>query len=111
LYERARDIRRTVLGEAHPDYAQSLKNIASLYQDMRQFDAAERNFKLYGVLPSLSIAFLITCHRALDINTKAFGPKHQDVATAMSNLAGCYLMMVSTSMAILFYPPSTDCRF
>ena len=32
LYRQALEIRRTALGESHPDYANSLNNLAVLYQ-------------------------------------------------------------------------------
>ena len=41
LYQRAMEIRRTALGEGHPDYAASLNNLALLYYAMGRHAEAE----------------------------------------------------------------------
>ncbi len=40
LYRQALEIRRTALGEDHPDYATSLNNLAGLYRAMGDHAAA-----------------------------------------------------------------------
>ncbi len=40
LFRQALEIRRTALGEDHPDYATSLNNLAALYQAMGDHAAA-----------------------------------------------------------------------
>ena len=41
LYQKALEMRRSLLGENHPDVATSLNNLAALYYDMKRFDEAE----------------------------------------------------------------------
>jgi hypothetical protein len=41
LYQQAMEIRRTALGERHPDYAASLNNLAGLYRAMGRHAEAE----------------------------------------------------------------------
>ena len=41
LYRQALEIRKAALGETHPDYAQSLNNLAVLYYDMKRYADAE----------------------------------------------------------------------
>jgi tetratricopeptide (TPR) repeat protein len=57
----------------HPDVAQSLNNLALLYQDQGAYAKAE---PLYV--------------RALDIWEKVLGPMHPDLATVLNNLALLY---------------------
>ena len=44
LYRQALEIRKKALGEEHPDYAQSLNNLAALYRAMGAYDRAEPLF-------------------------------------------------------------------
>jgi hypothetical protein len=44
-YEEARRIRLKVLGSNHPDYAQSLRNLASLNQSLQRYPLAEQQFQ------------------------------------------------------------------
>src|SRR5262245_3337338 len=41
LHQKALAIRRAALGEHHPDYAQSLNNLASSYHDQGDYASAE----------------------------------------------------------------------
>jgi tetratricopeptide (TPR) repeat protein len=41
LFKEALAINKKVLGENHPDYAMSLNNLATLYDDMGNYTAAE----------------------------------------------------------------------
>ena len=59
-------------GPDHPDVAQSLNNLAELYQTQGQYAQAEPLYK-----------------RSLAI-WKALGPDHPDVATSLNNLAVLY---------------------
>ena len=52
------------LGPEHPDVANSLNNLAALYQAQGRYAEAEPLYK-----------------RALAISEKALGPEHPDVAT------------------------------
>ena len=40
LFRQALEVRRKALGEAHPDYADSLNNLAGLYREMGDYAAA-----------------------------------------------------------------------
>ncbi|WP_051382754.1 CHAT domain-containing tetratricopeptide repeat protein [Gloeobacter kilaueensis] len=73
LSERALAIREKVLGPEHPEVAQSLNDLASLYYSQGNYAGAE---PLYG--------------RTLAILEKVRGPEHQDVAMTLSNLAVLY---------------------
>ncbi|MDH3723795.1 MAG: tetratricopeptide repeat protein, partial [Desulfobacteraceae bacterium] len=57
----------------HPNVAQSLNNLALLYQTQGRYDESEPLFK-----------------RALAIYEKAFGKNHPDVATTCDSMAGLY---------------------
>lgn len=82
LYQRARDIREHALGKAHPDYAQSVKNIASLYQDQRRYSDAERLFKEYS--------FMLMFQRGLDSLLKK-GSRHHGESIWPSPSGRCNL--------------------
>ncbi|MEE3719016.1 tetratricopeptide repeat protein [Tumidithrix elongata RA019] len=73
IAQRALAIRETALGADHPDVAQSLNNLAGLYQAQGNYPAAEPLYK-----------------RALVIREKALGADHPDVATSLNNLALLY---------------------
>ena len=45
LYHEALEIRNKALGESHPYHAQSLSNLASLYQAMGDYARAEPLFR------------------------------------------------------------------
>ncbi len=70
LYRQALEIRRTALGEDHPDYAASLNNLARLYRAMGDHAAA---LPLY--------------RQALEIHRTTLGEDHPDYATSLNNLA------------------------
>jgi CHAT domain-containing protein/Tfp pilus assembly protein PilF len=71
--EQALALREKALGPMHPDVAESLINLASLYQAQGAYAKAEP-----------------LCIRALDIREQALGPMHPDVATSLNNLAALY---------------------
>jgi tetratricopeptide (TPR) repeat protein len=70
-YERALRIREQVLGEEHPDTAQSLNNLGGLLQALGD---------LAGACPY--------CERALRIREKVLGGEHPDTAASLNNLGG-----------------------
>lgn len=45
-------IREQLLGTAHPDYAQSVKNLAACFQDQQRFHDALPLFRQYVLQPS-----------------------------------------------------------
>jgi tetratricopeptide (TPR) repeat protein len=74
--QQALAISKEVLGERHPDYANSLNNLAELYEAMGDYGKAEP-----------------LCRQALAINKEALGDKHPNYATSLNNLAELYHAM------------------
>jgi CHAT domain-containing protein/tetratricopeptide (TPR) repeat protein len=116
--QQALAIRKEVLGERHPDYAQSLHNLAGLYQAVGDYGKAEPLFRqalaitkealgdkhpLYATgLYSLAVLYQQMgdyaqaeplCRRALAIRKEALGDKHPLYATSLHNLAHLYQEM------------------
>jgi CHAT domain-containing protein len=73
FYSQVREIRRTALGENHPDYAISLNNLAGLYHGMGDHAAALRLYR-----------------EALEIWRTRSGEDHRNYATTLSGLAALY---------------------
>ncbi|MBW4508266.1 MAG: tetratricopeptide repeat protein [Scytonematopsis contorta HA4267-MV1] len=61
------------LGENHPDYAQSLNNLANLYYDQGKYDEAEPLYR-----------------EALSLRKRILGENHPDYAQSLNNLANLY---------------------
>jgi CHAT domain-containing protein len=74
LAEQSLELREKVLGPMHPDVAESLNNLAVLYQAQ---GAYARAAPLYV--------------RALAIREKALGPMHTDIAESLNSLAVLYV--------------------
>ena len=113
LYRQALEIRKKVLGENHPDYADSLNNLAVLYQAMGDYAKAEplsrrpwRSARRPGRKPprlcqqpeqlGLAVHTWATTPRPSRSSDKrwrsqgALGENHPDYATSLNNLAGLY---------------------
>ena len=73
LAEEALALRRSLLGERHPDVATSLNNLALLYSAQGRYGEAE---------PLLE--------EALGLRRELLGERHPDVATSLNNLALLY---------------------
>jgi CHAT domain-containing protein/tetratricopeptide (TPR) repeat protein len=73
LYRQALEVRRAALGEAHPDYAASLNNLAALYHAKGDYAAAEPLYR-----------------QALEVRRAALGEAHPDYAASLNNLAKLY---------------------
>ena len=86
LYQQALAIKKSVLGEDHPDYATSLNNLATLYSDMGSYDQA---LPLY--------------QQALAIKKADIGENHPSFAASLSNLAALYDIMGSYDKAEPLY--------
>src|SRR5207247_1091415 len=71
--QQALEIRKKVLGQAHPSYATSLNNLALLYQSQGDYAKAEPLYR-----------------RAVGVLKKALGETHPDYATSLNNLALLY---------------------
>jgi Flp pilus assembly protein TadD len=76
LAKRACDLSQGSLGEAHPDFATSLNNLAVLYREMGNYAAAEP-----------------LCRQALEVCRTALGEAHPDFAESLNNLAALYHAM------------------
>jgi tetratricopeptide (TPR) repeat protein len=74
LAERSLAIREKVLGTNHVDVAESLNNLAAIYDDKGDYSKAEPLYK-----------------SALEIREKALGSEHADVALYLNNLGLLYL--------------------
>jgi CHAT domain-containing protein/tetratricopeptide (TPR) repeat protein len=73
MAQEAMAIRKKVLGEKHPDYADSLNYLALLYDSQGNYARAEPLFQM-----------------ALDIRKEVLGEKHPDFAASLNNLASLY---------------------
>lgn len=71
-------MRERLLGPDHPDCAQSLNNLAALYNEKKQYDKAEELYE-----------------RALDIRRRALAPDHPSLAYTVKHLAILYKKTVS----------------
>ena len=131
LHERSLKIREKHLGSDHPDVAQSLNNLAVLYQAMGQYVKAEplyeRSLKIREKqlgpdhpfvaesLNNLAVLYQVMGQyvkaeplneRSLKIREKQLGPDHPYVATSLNNLAGLYKSMGQYAKAELLYERS-----
>ena len=80
------EIRRTALGENHPDYAQSLDDLAALYREMGDHAAA-----------------LALCRQAVEVNRTAPGEDHPHFARNLNELATLYQAMGDYETALPFF--------
>jgi tetratricopeptide (TPR) repeat protein len=67
------------LGKDHPDVANSLNNLALIYDEEKRYSDSEPLYK-----------------RVLEIREKSFGPDHPEVAKSLENLALLYVIEGST---------------
>ena len=77
FFIRALEMRESVLGPDHPDLAQSLNNLAALYNDRKQYSRAEPMYV-----------------RALGLRQKHCPSDYQRVASVVNHLAMLYKKMV-----------------
>ena len=87
------EIRRTALGENHPDFAASLNNLAWLYQRMGDHAAALR-----------------LCREALDVRRSALGESHPDFAASLNDLAMLHEAIGDRDPAIRLYRKALEIR-
>jgi tetratricopeptide (TPR) repeat protein len=93
LAEKAVDITRRLRGPEHLDTAQSLSNLALLYDELGEYPKAEP-FE----------------QEALRIDQKVLGPEHPDTATSLNNLAGVYMAMGEYAKAEPLYQEALRIR-
>ncbi|BAY28681.1 peptidase-like protein [Nostoc carneum NIES-2107] len=93
IAERALAIREKILGQEHPDVAESLNNLALLYSSQGNYAKAE---PLY--------------HRSLAIWEKVLGKEHPDVANSLNNLAALYQVQGNYDKAETLYLRSLAIR-
>jgi tetratricopeptide (TPR) repeat protein len=73
LYQQDLSLSRELLGERHPDVAQSMNNLAGLYESQGRYEAAEPLYQ-----------------QALELRRELLGDRHPQVASSLNNLAGLY---------------------
>ncbi|MCW6036772.1 tetratricopeptide repeat protein [Spirulina subsalsa FACHB-351] len=93
LMERVLTLRQQVLGTQHPDVANSLNNLAFLYEAQGRYSEAE---PLYL--------------QALESRKRLWGTEHPDVATSLNNLAGLYSSQGRYSEAESLYLQALEIR-
>ncbi|NEQ84131.1 MAG: CHAT domain-containing protein, partial [Moorea sp. SIO2I5] len=91
LYSQALEMRRRLLGNQHPDVADSLNNLGLLYQFMGRYQQAE---PLYT--------------QSLEMRRRLLGNQHPDVAQSLNNLAGLYDSMGRYQQAEPLYTQSLE---
>ena len=91
LYKQSLEIRRTALGEDHPDFAASLNNLALLYHSMGRYEEAEPLYK-----------------QSMEIRRTAPGEDHPSFAASLNNLAGLYDSMGRYEEAEPLYKQSME---
>jgi tetratricopeptide (TPR) repeat protein len=89
----ARDLSLQYLGEDHPDFAQSLNNLAELYRSMGNYTQAVPLSK-----------------EAVELRRKALGEDHPDFATSLNNLAVLYDSMGNYAQAEQLYEEVIEIR-
>lgn len=81
--ERALDVRKSLLGEHHYDYARSLTLLSVLYSRKRQYARGE-----------------LLSRKSLEIHSALFGDDHPDVAVAHQNLGYFYSQLQDHQRAV-----------
>lgn len=71
----ALDIRQEILGQEHPEVANTLNNLGALHVDLENFVEAENLYK-----------------QSLDIRRKFFDEDHMYIANSYNNLGRCYYL-------------------
>ncbi len=93
IYEDMLQFLKEKLGSEHPDIAETLNNLALLYESMGEYEKA-----------------LTLYQRALEIRENLLGPEHLDVAIIRNNLASLYDSMGEYSKALPLYKRVLDIR-
>jgi tetratricopeptide (TPR) repeat protein len=90
-YKQALEIYKQALGEDHPDYAMSLNNLGSLYDDIGDYKNAEIYYK-----------------KAAEIYKQAFGEDHPDYASSLNNLGALYVVVGDYKNAEIYYKQALE---
>ena len=93
LHEKALKIREKLLGESHPNTADSYNNLANIYQYMGEYDKA---FPLHK--------------KALRIREEILGESHPDTASSYNNLANVYQDMGEYDKALPLHEKALKIR-
>ncbi|MCO5380743.1 MAG: tetratricopeptide repeat protein [Methanosarcina barkeri] len=93
MYEEMLQLLKAKLGPEHPSVANSLNNLAGLYDNMGEYKKA---LSLY--------------QRALEIVEKTLGSEHPVVAITLNNLAGLYDSMGEYEKALPFYQRALEIK-
>ncbi|MBK8956468.1 MAG: CHAT domain-containing protein [Saprospiraceae bacterium] len=92
-YILSKNIRGSLLGENHPDYAWSLNNLGAIYLELGRFDLAEEYYL-----------------RAKSIRESVLGSWHPDYSGSLNNLANLYVKMAQFEKAEKLYLESKEIR-
>ncbi|MFZ1516100.1 MAG: tetratricopeptide repeat protein [Saprospiraceae bacterium] len=92
-YLKAKVIREKTLGREHPDYANTLNNLAIIYKDMGNYEQAETYYL-----------------QSKEIREKTLGREHPDYASSLYNLANLYLDLGNYEKAEAYYLESKEIR-
>ena len=128
LFESALEIRKSELGDRHPDTATSLNNLALLYYSMGQYDRAlplyesaleiwksesgEQHPNTAKGFNNLALLYesmgqydraLPSYKSALEIRKSELGDRHPDTAASLNNLAYLYKLIGNDIEAEVFY--------
>jgi CHAT domain-containing protein/tetratricopeptide (TPR) repeat protein len=135
LAQQVLDIRRKLLGEKHPDYAQSLNNLALLSKEMGECARArtlyeqalalckevlgEKHPRYALSLNNLALLYQAMgeygrarplYEQALALRKEVLGEKHPDYADSLNNLAGLYQAMGEYGQARTLYEQALALR-
>ena len=95
FFKRSVEMREHVLGPDHPDLAQSLNNMAALYNDRKLYSKAEplyeRALKIRLKVRKLTYStFEGFLKRSVEMREHVLGPDHPDLAQSLNNMAALY---------------------
>jgi tetratricopeptide (TPR) repeat protein len=133
--EKARDLKKKLLTENHPDYANSLNNLAGLYPAMGNYHKAllllekardldkkllTENHPSYALsLHNLAMLYqamgdyhkaLPLCEKAGDLTKKLLTENHPQYAGSLNSLAGLYQDLGDYQKALPLYEKARDLR-
>jgi CHAT domain-containing protein/Flp pilus assembly protein TadD len=89
----AKNLQEKLLGKQHPEYAETLNNLAALYDELGDYRAAEDYYK-----------------EALIIRAQFPGKKHPQYASSLNNLGNLYLTMGDFDLAETYYLEAKEIR-
>jgi tetratricopeptide (TPR) repeat protein len=105
----SRDHSCKVLGEEHPDVAQSLNNLAELLRVQGKYDEAQPLYQQsLAIRREVCAIHLVASSR--DHSCKVLGEEHPDVADSLNNLAAFLSAQGKHNEALVYANQSLDIR-